>query len=346
MSMRGMTPEKARELSAALDVVGGALAIQGTMIYNILVTWEGDTGELGQFTPKSTWMSDQAADINDRLGILESDPESTLVFAGLGGVLETWERVRESDAYERYTETREDVSSGLKALSIPSAIEAGLQLYQRWNQGQNVAAARAVLELHEWWGDAGRIRNARTQLLGELLESQRIRNLYRQPWRWQQSVANIAQRLRIPGASRLLNPPGVGLLARVALPLNVATGLWEMVNPTHDGAQGWVDRGMGGLQATGAVAVMGGASMATALGASATVAAAVPVAGWAVLGVTGAYFLGSWAWDEWGDEITEGLSTAWDATTDFVGDAWDDTTEAVGDAWDSAGDFVSDLTPW
>jgi hypothetical protein len=75
---------------------------------------------------------------------------------------------------------------------------------------------------------------------------------------------------------------------------------------------------MGALQAGGAIAVMGGASMATALGASAAVAAAVPVAGWVALGVAGAYFLGSWAWDNWGDTIKAGVGKAVQGAKDFI----------------------------
>ena len=70
-----------------------------------------------------------------------------------------------------------------------------------------------------------------------------------------------------------------------------------------------------------------------------------PVTGAMVIG-TGAVWLGAEVWDHWGDDISEAVGDAWDATTDFAGDAAD----AVGDAWDSAadtaGDVVSSLNPF
>jgi len=158
-----------------------------------------------------------------------------------------------------------------------------------------------------------------TELIAEVLKARKIEDLYKQPWKWQQALSAVGQRLRMPGARLLArNPPGVGFFAQVTLPTAVVTGAIEIVRPTHDGAQGWVDRGMGALQAAGAVAVMGGSGIATALGASAAVAGAVPLVGWAALAVAGTYFLGSWVWDTWGDDIKAGVGKALNGAKSFV----------------------------
>jgi hypothetical protein len=321
MGISGMNTEEGRRLAAALEVTGGALAVQGHLIRGILSKWNGDQGQLTSFPSRSTWAQDQAKDVRRRLGLLEQDPEAVMMFAGLSGVLETWQKVENSDEYKQYQEIKRDITTPLKLLKVPTGIEASVRLYQRWAQGQNVAGARAVFELNKYFGvEADRLKLKRVDLLKELLKDQSIRNVYKEPWKWQQAVRPVAQRLRIPYADKLFTKaPGTGFLAtRVLLPLNIVTGVKEMILPTHDGAQGWVDRGMGGIQAAGAVAVLGGASMATALGASAAVAAAVPVVGWAALGIAGAYFLGSWVADKWGDDIASEAKKAWQGTKNFV----------------------------
>ncbi|MGW1542427.1 hypothetical protein ACWCPM_19700 [Streptomyces sp. NPDC002309] len=314
MGFKGMDDVQAPKLAAAVDVLGGTLSIQGGLISGILDKWNAKAEGVSDFPKKASWAEDEAKDIRRRLGISLDDPEATLTFAGLAGVLETWQEFKDG--------TLKDIKTPFKALKIPTAIEASLRLYKMWAQGQNVDGARAVYELNKYFGSAAsRIKTTRGELLNELLKAQRLRNLYKEPWKWQQAVRAAAVKLKIPFAEKLFaNAPGAGMLARrVFLPLTVLHGVKQMFLPDHQGAQGWVDRGMGGIEAAGAVAVLGGAGMATALGASATVAAAVPVVGWVALGVAGAYFLGSWAWDKWGDDIKAGAKDAWNATTEWAG---------------------------
>lgn len=307
-----MDPARARDLGAAVEVVGGSLAIEGTALRRLLERWSGDTSGLAAFPGRSSWAQQQAKDIRDRLGLLEEDPEGVLAFAGIAGVLDTWKEIESSPEYQKYKKVHEDTTTPLKILRVPTAVEAALHLHRRWDQGRNVTAARGLLDFSRWWGDPGRITGTRRELLRELLKDQKIRNMYKEPWKWQQAVRTAAQRLRIPQADKLFTKaPGTGFIAqRVLLPLSVVAGLKETIAPTHEGSQGWADRGMGALQAAGAAAVLGGAGAATALGASAAVAAAVPIAGWVALGIAGAYFLGSWAWDNWGDDVKTGAGAA------------------------------------
>ncbi|MGA4840285.1 hypothetical protein [Streptomyces sp. G45] len=326
VGFKGMDPVQAPKLAAAVDVMSGTLTVQGGLISGILAKWEAKAEGVADFPKKASWATDEAKDIRRRLGI-KDDPEAVLTFASLSGALETWQEFKDG--------TLKDIKTPLKILKIPTAVEASIHLYKRWAQGQNVAGARAVYELNKYFGvEADRLKAKRGELLRELLKDQKIRNWYKEPWKWQQAVRRTAMRLKIPFASKLFqNAPGVGKLAtKVLLPLNIVSGVKEMIFPTHGGAQGWVDRGMGGLQAAGAGAVLGGASLATALGASATVAAAVPVVGWVALGVTGAYFLGSWAWDKWGDDIKSGAKAAWKNTKEWAGDVKDKGKEIVNGA--------------
>ncbi|MEU6715464.1 hypothetical protein ABZ897_28705 [Nonomuraea sp. NPDC046802] len=309
MSLVGMKPDQARNLAAAAEVVGGSLVVQGAEIRRLLERWNGDISRTASFPARASWMDDQAKDIRRRAGLLEQDPEGVLMFSGLTGVLEFWERHRAQAQY---------ATKPLKVFSVLSGVEAAVQLQKRWAQGRNVAAARAVYDVRRYMGALPGNRKL-SGLIAETLKARKIQDLYKQPWKWLQTISTTMKRLRIPGAELLVkNPPGQGAISRVTLPLAAVTGVKEAVLPTHDGAQGWVDRGMGALQAGGAVAVMGGAGMATALGASATVAAAIPVVGWAALGVAGAYFLGSWVWDTWGDDIKSGVGKAWEGAKGFV----------------------------
>ncbi|MFB7084880.1 hypothetical protein [Streptomyces sp. NPDC056296] len=327
MGFKGMDDVQAPKLAAAVDVLGGTLSVQGGLISGIMAKWDAKAEGVSDFPKKSTWARDEAKDIRRRLGISLDDPEAVLTFAGLAGVLETWQEFKDG--------TLKDIKTPLKILKIPTAIEASLRLYKMWAQGQNIDGARAVYELNKYFGSAAsRIKATRGELLQELLKAQGIRNLYKEPWKWQQTVRAALVKIKVPYADKLFkNAPGAGALARrVFLPLTVVHGVKQMFLPDHEGARGWVDRGMGGIEAAGAVAVLGGASMATALGASAAVAAAVPVVGWVALGVTGAYFLGSWAWDKWGDDITAGAEKAWDATQEWAGEVKDKGEEIVNGA--------------
>jgi hypothetical protein len=331
-----MNDVQAHKLAAAVDVMGGTLTIQGGLISGILEKWNAKAEGVSDFPKKASWATDEAKDIRRRLGIAKDDPEAVLTFASLAGALETWKEFKEG--------TLKDIKTPLKILKIPTAIEASLHLYARWQQGQNVAGARAVWELNKYFGSsAERIKAKRGELLKELLKDQKIRNWYKEPWKWQQAVRRTAVRLKIPFAEKLFqNAPGVSKLAnRVFLPLSILHGVKEMFIPDHKGAYGVADRGMGFLEAGGAAAVLGGASAATALGASAAVAAAVPVVGWVALGVAGAYFLGSWAWDKWGDDIKSGAKQAWNATKEWGGKVKDKGKEIL----DGAKSAVTNLVP-
>ncbi|MDA0632260.1 hypothetical protein OUY22_02435 [Nonomuraea sp. MCN248] len=309
MSLVGLKPDQARNLAAAAEVAGGSLVVQGQVIRRLLDRWNGDSSRLATFPARATWADDQAKDIRRRVGLLEQDPEGVLLFASMTGILDLW---------KKYKEQRQNVTRPLKVISVISGVEAAVQLHKRWAQGRNVAAARAVYDIRRYMGALPGNRKL-SELIIEVLKRQKIRDLYKQPWKWQQTVSAAMQRLRVPGAQLLVkNPPGAGVLARIMLPAAVVTGVKEAVLPTHEGTQGWVDRSMGVVQAGGAVAVMGGAGIAASLSASAAVAAAVPVAGWVALGVAGAYFLGSWAWDKWGDDIKAGVGKAWEGAKSFV----------------------------
>lgn len=309
MSLVGMKPDQARGLAAAAEVAGGTLVVQGALIRQLLDRWNGDPSRLASFPARASWAQDQAKDIRSRAGLLEQDPEGILLFAGMTGVLELW---------EKYTEKSKYVTRPLKVVAITTGVEAAIQLQKRWAQGRNVAAARAVYDVRRYMGALPGNRKL-ADLIGETLKARRIQDLYKQPWKYMQAISAAMRKLRIPGADLVIrNSPGTGAIARITLPLAVVSGVKEAVRPTHDGAQGWVDRGMGAVQAGGAIAVMGGAGIATALGASAAVAAAVPVVGWAALGVAGAYFLGSWVWDTWGDDIKAGAGKALEGAKGFV----------------------------
>lgn len=103
------------------------------------------------------------------------------------------------------------------------------------------------------------------------------------------------------------------VMGKRLMPLNIAMGLKEVVSPDHKGAWGWADRGMGGAQALGGGAVLGGEEAGLLLGLEAG-AACVPVVGEVVLGATAAYFVGSWVADKYGDDIEHGAKAAWHGT--------------------------------
>ena len=339
MTFRGMSKDNARKLAAALDVADGALSIQGPLVSGILAKWEGDQGNLGRFRQDATWSRDQAKDVRRRLGILDADPSAELMFMGLTGVLKTWQDYQErkgeiGEYVEEFKEIKKNVTMPLRLTKVASGIEASLQLYKRWSQGQNVAGAKAVLELNKYFGITGdRLKLKNIEYMRELLKLQKIEGLYQQPWKWQQGLRTfLTTKLKSPLPAKLLNQgPGLSILDRVGLPLAIVHGVKEMVAPDHGGVLGGFDRGMGFVEAAGAGAVMGGSAAATALGASATVAAAVPVVGWVALGVAGAYFLGTWAYDN-RKAIADTTKRAWNATTKWAGDVADKGEEIVNGA--------------
>ncbi|APY86969.1 hypothetical protein DCW30_30035 [Streptomyces alfalfae] len=346
---RGMKKEEARKLAAALDVAGGALSIQGPLISGLLAKWDGDQGDLGKFPAESTWSQDQAKDIRRRIGILDSDPKAELMLIGLTGVLDTWQKVKDRKGeiggyVEEFQELKKNVTAPLRLTKIASGIEASLQLYQRWKQGGNVKAAKAVLDLNKYFGVTGdRLKAKNIAYIQEILKLKRIEMLYEQPWKWQQVARTfITTKLRIPLPAKLLNQaPGLSILDRISLPLAAVHGLKQIVLPDHKGVLGGFDRGMGAVELGGAAAVMGGASAATFLGASAGVAAAVPVVGWVALGVAGAYFLGTWAYDN-REAIARYTKKAWKATTKWAGDTVDKGKEIVNGAKSAVTNLVPD----
>ncbi|MFE9116769.1 hypothetical protein [Streptomyces sp. NPDC007172] len=334
-----MTKEKAMRLAAALDVADGALSIQGPLVSGLLAKWEGDQGNLKRIPQDASWSRDQAKDVRDRLGILETDPSVELMFMGMSGVLKTWQEYQEHKgevgAYaDEFKELKKNVTTPLRLTKIASGIEASLQLYQRWSQGQNVAGAKAVLELNKYFGITGdRLKLKNIDYMRELLKLQKIEDLYQQPWKWQQGLRTfLTTKLKIPLPAKLLaQSPGLSILDRVGLPLAIVHGVKEMVIPDHKGVLGGFDRGMGVVEAGGAAAVLGGGAAAGALGASAAVAAAVPVVGWAALGVAGAYFIGTWAWDN-REAIKDGAKKAWNATSKWAGSVADKGKEIANGA--------------
>nr|WP_055504247.1 hypothetical protein [Nonomuraea pusilla] len=83
-----------------------------------------------------------------------------------------------------------------------SGVEAAIQLQKRWAQGRNVAAARAVYDIRRYMGALPGNRKL-SELIAEVLKAQKIRDLYKQPWKWQQTISAAMQRLHRAGY-----PPG------------------------------------------------------------------------------------------------------------------------------------------
>ncbi|MER7349445.1 hypothetical protein ABT390_29000 [Streptomyces aurantiacus] len=341
-----MKKEKARQLAASLDVAGRALAIQGPLVSGILAKWDGDQGNLGKFPAHSSWSQDQAKDIRRRLGILDSDPKAELMFIGLTGVLKTWQDAKDAkgevgdliedfkDNAEKYKEMGKNLTTPLRITKVLSGAEASLQLFKRWQQGQNVKGAQAVLELNRYFGITGdRLKLKNIAYMRELLKLNGIERLYQEPWKWQQTLRTfITTKLKIPLGTKLLNQaPGLSFLDKVSLPLAVVHGGRELFLPDHKGVLGGFDRGMGVIELGGAATVMWGGSAATYLSVSTGVATAIPVVGWTALGVAGAYFLGTWAYDN-REGIKRHIKGAWRATAKATGNAIDKGKEVVGDA--------------
>ncbi|ASQ97295.1 putative T7SS-secreted protein [Streptomyces sp. 11-1-2] len=149
---------------------------------------------------------------------------------------------------------------------------------------------------------------------------------------WVQKFENPAWASRL-GAGGVRAAGALAKLNKAMVPFAIAGGLKQVINPDHGGGYGVADRLVGGAQVAGGAAVLGGEAAAVYMGVGVTAAAAVPVAGWAVLGATGAYFAGSYIYDKWGDDIAAGAKTAWNATshavTNTVGGAVDATVNAA-----------------
>ncbi|WP_431043809.1 hypothetical protein ACQUSR_19225 [Streptomyces sp. P1-3] len=319
-----MATEGARNLAAALDVHGGALTIQGGLVRGIIAKWGGQSGTLSQFPAKSTWSQDQAKDIRHRLGVLGADPERVLMMAAYLGTMKTWEWAK--DNAEQFTEevvkgaeaindsqTKQDALAVAKTLSIAKGVAAFNRYKEAWKKATLVGAALDRLNL-------GKLSPAAFQRTLQMLGSARAG--FTKPWGAMAFLANKFKFLAF-----LNKAPGAGALDKVMLPLSLVTGLKEFVMPSHGGVQGVVDRGMGLLQAAGAGGVMAGWFSAS------VAAGAIPVVGWVALGIAGAYFLGSWAWDKWGDDIKDGAKAAWNWTADKGKEVWNDTKETVSNEW-------------
>lgn len=132
-----------------------------------------------------------------------------------------------------------------------------------------------------------------------------------------------------------MNSKGLGLLGktggRILGPLSIATGIYDMINPSHDGWRGVGDRIAGGLSVVSGVGVT-----ALALGATLN-----PV-GLTVVAAAGAgaalWTAGNMIWDN-REAIGEFLSDPGQHLSDFA----DSAKETIGNAIDGVGDFVGGI---
>ncbi|MET7936456.1 hypothetical protein [Streptomyces sp. NPDC005322] len=326
MSFRGMKKDDARNLAAALDVSGGALATQGDLIRGIVAKWGGEAGKLARFPGQSTWHKEHAKDVRRRIGILDGDPDRVLMMASYVRVVKTWEEAKErgrelaedikkraEDAketaeYFNDSQEKKDALAIAKSLSITKGVAAYRRFSKAWRAAQ---AVQSFLDLRK--KVPGSLK-AVTTLFDELREAKAG---FVKPWK----VMELGSKIK--GLGFLAKAPGQGIFDKVMLPLSFVTGLKEFIMPSHAGARGIADRGMGLLQAGGAGVVMAGwASGAIA-------ASAIPVIGWTAMGIAGAYFLGSWAWDKWGDDIKGGAKKAANWVKNKVGQKLDEAANAV-----------------
>ncbi len=136
----------------------------------------------------------------------------------------------------------------------------------------------------------------------------------------------------IPSASRMATAAtdasgALGVLRTGAGVLAIFGDAWTVVDPAHDGARGTAERT--------AAAVNGGLIAANLL------LDEIPVVGEVVMVGTGLYLAGDWLYDHWTpfhdvcDDIGNGVSTAWDATSDAVSSVAGDVADGVKGAWDT-----------
>ncbi len=299
MSFRGMKDDMARSLASALDLGGGALAIQGGLVRGILTKWGAQAGAVAKFPVQASWGRGQASDVRHRLGLLNGDPEYQLAMAAHLGLIKTWEwaeKNKEKFDKEVVESARKlgkegekladqyaaDTGAGAKGLAIAKGVAAYRRLKAVWDAKNEVKNAKALLEISE--GFRGNYDEAL-----ELFDN--TKKGYTAAWKPLEVLS------RLKGLSWLNKAPGAGILDKALVPLSFATGVKEVFLPSHKGAYGTADRVMGGVQAVSAGAVMAGWTSAAIAG------SAIPVVGWVGLGVAGAYFLGSWAWDKWGGDV-------------------------------------------
>ncbi|WP_435193282.1 hypothetical protein [Streptomyces sp. NRRL F-5630] len=343
MGFKGLDDELAPQLASAITVTGGAYSVQGQLVEQILNKWSIDADL--DFRRHQQWAVDEVKHLNWMLKRTREDPSATIHNAALAGVLETWFKY----------------GSLTRAVKISTGAEAAMRLYGRWQQGKNVAAARSALALSRTISGLGseEYTAGRRALTEALTKAKAAQNAFKEPWAWQKVLGKVAGKFKSPFPSKVTailqkanflkkvptNMPGAGIANKVMLPLAVAHGVTEMFSPGHDGAQGWIDRGMGGLEVAGVGAVVGGSALATTLGATATVAAAVPVVGWAALGVTGAYFLGTWAWDRWGDDVKGWGKKAGKAVGKWAKGTYDDVKNDTEGIVEGAKKVVKNVVP-
>ncbi|WP_431034304.1 hypothetical protein ACQYWQ_11685 [Streptomyces sp. P6-2-1] len=329
MGFKGLDDKRAPQLASAITVTGGAYAIQGNLVDQILNKWA--LGIDVQFHQEARWAEDNAKHVWHMLKLTMEDPSATLGNGALAGVLETWIEYK----------------GAIKSWSAMTGIEAALRLYDKWKAGKNVTAAQKALELSRTIAglgskDAAAAERAITEALAK---SKNVVNAFKEPWKWQKLLGGVLDKSKfwLPDWLRKIpkNAPGAGVLSKITVPLAAIHGIKEMFTPDHSGAQAWVDRGMGGVELVGA-GMAGAGMIAGASGtiAGVTVAAAVPVVGWAALGVTGAYFLGTWAWDKWGDDVKGwGKSSA-----KAIGNWGKDQGKAIGNWGKDKGQAIGNAT--
>ncbi|MFJ4413798.1 hypothetical protein [Streptomyces sp. NPDC088925] len=333
MGFKGLDDERAPQLASAITVTGGAYSIQGNLVDQILNKWA--LGTEVRFRQEAQWAEDNAKHILHMVKRTMADPSATIGSATLAGVLETWAEYK----------------GAIKSWSAMTGVEAAMRLFDKWKAGKNVAAAQKALELSRAVSGLGSMdATAVERALAEALsKSRNTVNAFKEPWKWQKLLGGVlgkAGKIPVPDLLRKIstNSPGAGLVSRITVPLAAVHGIKEMFAPDHGGAQSWVDRGMGGVELVGA-GMAGAGMIAGASGtiAGVTVAASVPVVGWAALGVAGAYFLGSWAWDKWGDDIKAGTKKAVNWAGDKAEETYNDVKKGVGDAYDGAKKTVKNV---
>ncbi|MGW5690184.1 putative T7SS-secreted protein [Streptomyces asiaticus] len=214
--------------------------------------------------------------------------------------LDFLERIKSSEEYQKSQEFREGYRKLKRLPQIWTGITAGMALWRRFG---NKNAALDWLNRTKWLDSK----------LG--------------------SIANSGGRLsRFAGAG--VRASGLaGQATKALLPFTIASGLKQAINPDHEGGRGLADRIAGGAQALGGAAALSEVAIGSgSLVAAEATLAAVPVAGWAVLGATGAYFAGSYIYDKWGDDIAAGAKSAWNATSHAVTNTVDKTVDATVNA--------------
>lgn len=214
--------------------------------------------------------------------------------------LDFLESIKSSEQYQKYQEFREGYRKLGKIPQVWDGITAGVALWQRFS---NRSAALDWLNRTKWLDSK----------LG--------------------AIANSGSKLSKFAAAGVRASGLAGKATKALLPVTIAAGLKQAINPDHEGGRGLADRIAGGAQALGGAAALSELALGSgSLVAAEATLAAVPVAGWAVLGATGAYFAGSYIYDKWGDDIAAGAKTAWNATSHAVSNTVSGAVDATVNA--------------